>query len=176
MLQTFLQLLIHRRNTLLFDYQYSDYKFKVLTPDDLKRDYIHSRFQNSYDTNNPKDINEVIGNLEGNSLLYQFPTGYETMSLNMQSIRNIYIHSSMGNYNTIGPKGENTIMKKVPVNADKGNYIFDQVMTGNDFGDCSNQTLRTIKCDLNDSKGNHIPLHGNHLSFSIIFSRMDKSI
>ena len=49
-------------------------------------------------------------------------------------------------------------------------------MTGNDFGDCSNQTLRTIKFDLKDSKGNHINLHGNHLSFSIIFSRMDKSI
>ena len=98
------------------------------------------------------------------------------MSLNMQSIRNIYIHSSMGNYNTIGPKGESTIMKKVPVNSNKGEYIFDQVMTGNDFGDCSNQTLRTIKFDLKDSKGNHINLHGNHLSFSIIFSRMDKSI
>ena len=83
MLHFFLQLLIHRKNTLLFDYQYSDYKFKVLTPDDLKRDYIHSRFQNSYDVNNPKDINDVIGNLEGTSLLY-FPTGYETMSLNMQ--------------------------------------------------------------------------------------------
>ena len=62
---------------------------------------------------NPKYINEVIGNVEGNSLLYQFPTGYETMSLNMQSIRNIYIHSSMGNYNTIGPRfGESTVIKK----------------------------------------------------------------
>ena len=49
-------------------------------------------------------------------------------------------------------------------------------MTGNDFGDCSNQTLRTIKFDTKYSKGNHINLHGNHLSFSIIFSRMDKSI
>lgn len=177
MLQTFLQLLVHRRNILLFDYQYSDYKFEVLTPDDLKRDYIHGRFQNSYDTNNPKDINEVICNVEGNSLLYQFPTGYETRSLNMQTIRNIYIRSSMGNYNSIGPKGESTIIKKeVPVNANKGGYIFDQVMTGNDFGDCSNQTLRTIKFDLKDSKGNHITLHGNHFSFSIIFSRMDKSI
>ena len=109
--------------------------------------------------NNPKDINEVIGNLEGNSLLYQFPTGYETMTLNMQSIRNIYIHSSMGNYNTIGPKGENTIIKKVPVNADKGNDICDQVMTGNDFGDCSNQTLRSINFQLKDSKGHYINLH-----------------
>ena len=95
-----------------FDYQYSDYKFKVLTPDDLKQDYINRRFQNSYDKNNPKDINEVIVNLEGNSLLYQFPTGYEAMPLSMQSIRNIYIHSSMGNYNCIGPNWESTIMKK----------------------------------------------------------------
>ena len=73
-------------------------------------------------------------------------------------------------------KGENTIIKKVSVNADKGKYIIDQVMTGNDFGDCSNQTLRTIKFDVKDSKGNHTNLHGKHLSFSIIFSRLDKSI
>ena len=111
MLQTFLQLFTEQ-NILLFDYQYSDYKFKVLTPDDLKQDYIHGRFQNSYDKNNPKDINEVIGNLEGNSPLYEFPTGYESRSLNMQTIRIIYIHSSMGNYNTIGPKRENAIIKK----------------------------------------------------------------
>ena len=47
-------------------------------------------------------------------------------------------------------------------------------MTVNDFGDCSNQTLRTINFDLKDSRGNHINLHGNNWSFSIIFSRMEE--
>ena len=71
----------------------------------------------------------------------------------------------MGNYNTIGPQGESTRTKKVRVNSNKGDYIFDQALTSNDFGDCSGQTLRSIKFDLKDSKGNHIPLHGNNVSF-----------
>ena len=42
------------------------------------------------------------------------------------------------------------------------------------FGDCSNQTIRTINFQLKDSQGNDINLHGNNWSFSIIFSRMEK--
>ena len=68
------------------------------------------------------------------------------------------------------------IVKKVPVTANSGDYIFDQVMTGNDFGDCSKQTMRTISFELKDVHGNEINLHGNHLSFSIIFSRMNPEI
>jgi hypothetical protein len=51
-------------------------------------------------------MNEVIKNLEGDSTFYQFPFGYTSKPLNLQTIRNIYIHSSLGNYNTIGPSGE----------------------------------------------------------------------
>jgi hypothetical protein len=114
-------------------------------------------------------MNEIIGDVEG---YYAFPFGYESESLNLQTIRNIYIHSSLGNYNTIGPRGESSIMKKIPVNANKGEYIFDQVLTSNDFGDCSKQTLRTIKFDLKDSRGNYIQFHGSNLSFSIKFSHV----
>ena len=49
-------------------------------------------------------------------------------------------------------------------------------MTSNDFGDCSNQTIRTINFQLKDSQGNDINLHGNNWSFSIIFSRMETNI
>ena len=105
-----------------------------------------------------------------------FPFEYKSKTLNLQTIRNIYIYSSLGNYNTIGPRGESNIIKKVPVNANKGDFIFDQVLTSNDFGDCSKQTLRTIKFDLKNSKGDHIPFHGSNLSFSIIFSRADSSM
>ena len=101
-----------KTNTILFDHQHSGYKIRVLTPDDLKRGYIHSRYLNVYDINNPKDISEIFGNVEGYSPVYEFPTGYESKSLNMQTMRNTYIHSSMGNYNTIRPQGESTIIRK----------------------------------------------------------------
>ena len=165
-----------KTNTITIDIQYSDYKFRILTPDDLKSDTVHDRYGNAYDKSNPHDINEILGNIDGISPYYQFPISYTSKSLNLQTIRNILIHSSLGNYNTIGPQGESSIIKKVPVNANKGEYIFDQVLTSNDFGDCSKQTLRTVKFDLKDSRGNHIPFHGSNLSFSIIFSRLDATL
>jgi len=133
-------------------------------------------YDKSYDINNPHDLNEIIGNLEGVSFYHRFPTAFETKAINLQTIRNLYIHSSMGNYNSLSVSGESTIITKIPVSANKGEYIFDQVMTSNDFGDCSNQTLRTINFQLKDSQGNDINLHGNNWSFSLIFSRMEKNI
>ena len=91
----------------------------------------------------------------------------------MQPIRNIYIHSSLGNYNTLGARGETSIIKKVPVSSNSGDYIFDQVLVGNDFGDCSKQTLRQISFELKDVHGNHVNFHNSNLSFSLIFSKMN---
>ena len=148
----------------------------MLAPEDLKITTIHNVYSNSYDINNPQDINEILGNVEGAIPFYQFPGNYTSKALNLQTIRNIYIHSSLGNYNTIGPRGESSIVKKVPVSANKGDIIFDQVLAGNDFGDCSHQTLRTIIFELEDSRGNYINFHGSDLSFSITCSKMDASM
>ena len=63
-----------RRNTISIDIQYSTYKFRIFTPEDLKLSIIHDRFSNAYDINNPRDINEILGNVEGFSPYYQFPT------------------------------------------------------------------------------------------------------
>jgi hypothetical protein len=62
------------------------------------------------------------------------------------------------------------------VDANKGEYIFDQVLTSNDFGDCSKQNLRAITLNLKDSLGNHIPFHGSNLLFSVICSGTDATL
>jgi ABC-type antimicrobial peptide transport system permease subunit len=47
---------------------------------------------------------------------------------------NIYIHATnLGNYNTIGCQNERTIVKKVPVSADRGMQIFDQCVLTNHY-------------------------------------------
>ena len=162
-----------RRNNITISITPAAWKFFILTPDDLSTNLRGFWLGPTFDTTNPQDMNEILGNMEGHSPLYKTLSPYVSNAVNLQTIRNIYIHSSLGNYNTLGPRGETTIIKKVPVSADKGDMIFDQVMTGNDFGDCSKQTLRTISFELKDSRGNYVNLHGSNLSFSIIFSRLD---
>jgi hypothetical protein len=165
-----------KRNNITISITNADWKFLILTPDDISTSLRGFWLGETIDTSNPQDMNEILGNLEGNSPMYYTQSPYVSNALNLQTIRNMYIHSSLGNYNTLGPRGETTIIKKVPVSADKGDMIFDQVLTGNDFGDCSKQKLRTIGFELKDSRGNYINLHGSNLSFSIVFSRMDATM
>ena len=85
----------------------------------------------------------------------------------------MYISSpNLGNFNTMGPRGEWNIIKKVPVSADYNQMIFDQVITNMDYLDCSRQSLKTIEFHLKDVNGNFIPLHGANVSFSIVFNKI----
>jgi len=162
----------NRKNTINITINYTDWHFKILTEDDISTKLNDTWIGDSYDSNNPHSINDIISNNYLNSPFYTLSNGY-TGGLNLQPIRNIYIHSSLGNYNTLGARNETSIIKKVPVSSNSGDYIFDQVLVGNDFGDCSKQTLRTISFELKNVHGDNINFHGSNLSFSIIFSKMN---
>jgi len=115
----------------------------------------------------------VLGHLEGNSPFYDNSNPYVSNGLNLQPIRNVYLHSpNLGNYRTLGPLGETTIIKKIPVTSQFNEYIFDSITSGNDYLDCSRQTLRTIQFYVTDSKGREINFHGTNLSFSIVFAKV----
>ena len=62
------------------------------------------------------------------------------------------------------------VIKKIPVSADWGYMIIDRVVSQHDYLECGAQNLRTLEFNLRDAKGNHIPLHGENISFSIVFS------
>jgi hypothetical protein len=163
-----------KRNNIIISINYSDWKFKLLTPSDLSTNFQGSWLGTSYSQDNPQDTNEIFGNMTGTSPFYYQSSPYNSNSLNLQSIRNIYIHSpNIGSFQTIGPQGERTIIKKVAVNANQNEMIFSEVVLGNDFLDCSRQTWKTLEFYLKDSRGNYINFHGSNLSFSIIFSRMN---
>ena len=114
-----------------------------------------------------------------NNLLKNFTSkGYNTNPfvsgyVDLYPLRNIYMTSSgLGNFNTMTVTGERNVIKKIPVNTGHGDVIFDQTVTGMDYLDCSRQTLSRVSFQLRDIFGNIIPLHGNHISFSIVFSRI----
>ena len=125
-----------------------------------------------YDSDNSHNANELIGNTEGPGVLFNLGTPFTTGYVDLQPIKNVYIHSAnLGSFKTIGPKGESTIIKKVPVTANENQMIFSTVTSSSDYLDCSRQTLKTISFELKDAHGRIINLHGANLSFSIVFDK-----
>ena len=148
-----------------------------LTTNDIKSKLNNTWLGYSYDSNNAHDMNDIFRNTEGNSIFYDSNIPYVSGVLDLQLIRNIYMHSpNLGNFNTIGPQSESTIIKKIPVTADYNQMIFDAVMVSNDYLDCSKQTWRRLEFQLKNAKGDYINLHGGHVSFSIIFSQMNPNM
>jgi hypothetical protein len=95
----------------------------------------------------------------------------------LQPIRNIFISSpNLGSFNTLGSRGEANVICKVPVNADFGYMVICNIIAAHDFLNCSKQTLRTTEFNLRDVKGNYLPLHGGHCSFSIVFSSINEDV
>ena len=126
----------------------------------------------SYDSNNSHHANELIGNTDGPGYPFSHSIPLNTQYSDLQIIKNIYIHSAnLGSYKTIGPKGESTIIKKVPVTANENEMIFSTVTSSSDYLDCSRQTLKTISFELKDAHGRIINLHGANVSFSIVFDK-----
>ena len=153
----------------------SNMTFKILTSDDLK-DKLGgiwgSGLDNTpadFDGNNPQSVNvDLLKRNNGNSELFTHTTPYTSAFLNLVPIRNLYLSSNMSNYNTADLKGRRNIIKKIPVNGAFGSMIFDSLSQGDDYLDCSRQTLQTLQFRLTDTHGNIVPLTG-YMSFSILF-------
>ena len=126
----------------------------------------------AYDKSNLQSANNIISNTTDYSTPYEGATHPMHKQLNLQPIRNVYIHSpNLGNFNTLGPRGESTIIKKVPVNNNYSEMIFSDYNAGEmDALDCSKQTLRQLEFRLTNVDGIEIPFNGNHVSFSIVFN------
>ena len=100
-------------------------------------------------------------------------TDHVTGYIDMYPLRNIYMTATgLGNFNTMSVAGDRNIVKKIPVTASHGEVIFDQTVTGMDYLDCSRQTLSRLGFALRDVYGTVIDLNENHISFSIVFSRV----
>ena len=153
------------------------YTFKVLTKNDIFTQLNNTWGGASYSTSNSYDINSYMLKLNvGVSPLYTSVNYFRSSSLDLQPIRNIYISSpNIGNFTTLGPNGQSNIIKKVPVNANYNSMVFDGMTSSNDFLDCSKQTLRNIEFTIENSRGELINLHGQEVSFSIIFDILNKN-
>jgi len=154
---------------------FTDMTFKILTADDIKTKLGGTWVGDAYNENDPCDINSEMlkltsGNASYNTHTNPFVSGY----INLQPIRNLYLHSSnIGSYNTIGLYGCRTIIKKIPITVDFNYMIVDSQLSGNDFMDCSRVTMKQLEFRLTNEDGKIVPLHGANVSFSLVFDIMD---
>ena len=134
--------------------------FQILTDYDL----LHK-----FNTDNPNSCNDIITN---RTTKINYPSSpWVSGMLNLQGFRSVYISSStLSNYDTLGPKGENNMIKKVITDADFGYLIIDQVVSDHDYLGCARMTLNTIDFQIRDVRGNFIPFHDSPVSFTIIFT------
>ena len=98
------------------------------------------------------------------------PKSCTSRYVNRHPIHNLYlISNTLGTCSSMAVNGECGILKNIPVRADYNQLIYDQTVLGMDYLDCSHQTLNLIDFKLKDHTGDVVNLHGNHVSFSIIF-------
>ena len=90
--------------------------------------------------------------------------------IDLRRYHNIYMSSmNLSSFTTMGARGENNIIKKIPVTVDYGNIIYDNVVANHDWVNVSRLLLKTLEFRLSDVYGNTIDLRGMPISFSLIF-------
>ena len=153
----------------------ADILFQFLTDRELIQDTIGANNYawngTTYDKNDLKSANNIISNTQNSSIAHDNTHPFNN-HLNLQPIRNLYLHSpNLGSFQTLGARGEQTIIKKIPVSSNQGEMIFSDYNPGSaDMLDCSKQTLRQIEFRLTNVDGIEVPLNGNHCSFSVVFN------
>ena len=154
---------------------YADTQIQVLTTSDIASQMSGQWLGAAYDPKRPQDINgEMLKQTEGTAAYHTQSAPWTSGVISLNPIRSLYLYSpNLGSFHTLGPTGEASIIKAIPVTAGPNFMIFDQVLAGNDYLDCSRQTLRTLEFQLKDVHGNTVPLHGSHLSFSLVFDIVD---
>ena len=105
-----------------------------------------------------------------NSNESSFSVSFTSQFIDLLNTHSIFIHSpNIGSFETLGVRGESTIIKKIPVSSSYGFLIIDSVVATHDRIYVSNQMFKTLEFSLKNVHGNIINIHGSSVSFSLIF-------
>jgi hypothetical protein len=108
-----------------------------------------------------------------------FPDGaiaddtHDSGFVDLRPIHSLYLHSpSFGNYNAIGPRGERTILAKVPVSVGYGQLVtWTSPANDHDYIQAGTRSLKILRIELKDAYGRPIDLKGTHWSATLIFGQ-----
>ena len=147
--------------------------FYIYTDTDLATNVNNTWTGTSYTSSSPLSCNDIFNSTYTNSPQFNSTSPYTSGALEMLAFRNLYLTSpNLSSFSTMGARGESNIIKKIPVSSDFGFLIIDSFTSTHDWLDGSSLTLNNLEFILKDVKGHIIPLHGSHVSFSIVFSKL----
>ena len=150
----------------------TDNDFYLLTDDDLK--YYNSTLL-SINKRNPQSANNLLRNLESDTIItsvenYPYTNSWTSNFIDIVNHHSVYVHSSLSSFNTLGCRGESSIIAKVPSSASWGNTIFHNVSSSVDFVDVGKRNISHISFAIKDAAGNTIDLKGASWSMSLVFA------
>ena len=121
---------------------------------------------NPYDFKSCIDILQIFPNAGSGRIGVPLISGF----LNLLNYQDLYLSSAtLGNFDVMGVRGETNVIRKVCVDSSWGYSIVDKNTHDEDWMSCSKLALSTLDFQLRDVRGNIVPLHGAHLSFTIRF-------
>ena len=90
--------------------------------------------------------------------------------VDLLNVHSLYLTSdNLGNFETLGPRGNRNILKKIPASSNYGYLILDNIVSTIDGIDVSKSAIKLLHFQLTDARGHVVDLHGSHVSFSLIF-------
>ena len=99
----------------------------------------------SVDNHNLQSINGALRNSDtiNVNLESEHCRSYESGFIDLLNVHNVYLHCpNLGHFNSIGVRGENTIIKKVLVSSSFGHLVIDSVVAPHDKIYVSRQLLK----------------------------------
>ena len=145
------------------------YKIQVFTDDELKSGLTPLWAGTAYNSSSLNSVNELI--LNETTSIDAVTVVFKVI---LQPVRNIYMRSpNLSSFNTMDCNGESSIIKQINVNANPGDMIFSNSISGSDFLDCSHATWRTVEISITDINNGEINLRSANWSFSFIFAIMN---
>ncbi len=122
-------------------------------------------------------IARIGGPIDSLSSILSFPSGSLQLSIHtsgfvdLRRVHSLYVHSpSFGAYNSVGPRGERTIMAKIPCDVGYGQVVsYQSSASPHDYIEAGVSGLTTLRLELRDAGGRLLDLQGTHWSATLLF-------
>jgi hypothetical protein len=119
-----------------------------------------------YNTKAIKSTNELFQFSE--QLLFQ--SSHVSKFVDLRSKHSIFLHSSLGNNDSLGPNGLRSILGKIPIDGSYGSIAhYEHGGSPYDMTSCGPTLLYRPRFWLRDARNNRVDLQGGHFSATIVF-------